>query len=110
MIDIPPIAELRGLDRPAAVKLLGQVERALEQLVEARGALHAMLLEPPPPPALLDVRETARRLNMSEEWVRTNGPALGIEVDLPVAGVHRYDATAVDELRQRRRADGKVRR
>jgi len=100
---VPPLVELRALDRPAAIEVLGEVERGLEDLIEARGALRAVLLEPPAPPPLLDVRETARRLNMSEEWVRQHGDELGIKVDLPGAGVHRFDAEAVERLRQGRR-------
>jgi hypothetical protein len=101
-VTVPPVSELRTLDRPAAIELLGEVERGLEELIEARGALRAVLLEPPAPPPLLDVRETARRLNMSEEWVRQHGAELDIEAYVS-DGVHRYDPIRVDGLRERRR-------
>jgi hypothetical protein len=72
------------------VALLGDLDALAAQVDEARGALHALLYEPPPSPPLIYAREAARRLAVSEDTVRARGREWNIEVDLG-PDLKRYD-------------------
>jgi hypothetical protein len=105
---LPTLADFHAMRPAERVAALAELDALATQLAELRGALRALLLDPPPPAALLDAKEVARRLHMSPDWVREHGGALGIEVWLttdPDRPVVRYDPVAVEALRQRRRSE-----
>ena len=82
--------------------LLALLDALADGVAEARGALRALLHEPPPPAPLLDAKEAARRLGVSVDTVRAKGAEWDIEVYLG-EGLYRYDPAQVEALRQRRR-------
>lgn len=100
-VALPSIADMVAMTHAERLALQGRLDALADEVAEARGALRALLHEPPPPPALLDAKEAARRLGVSVDYVRDHGAALGIEVWLD--GVARYDPLRVEALRLRRR-------
>ena len=82
--------------------LLARLDTLADAVAEARGALQALLHEPPVPAPLLDAKEAARRLGVSVDTVRAKGAEWDIEVYLG-DGLCRYDPATVEALRQRRR-------
>src|SRR5215470_14351775 len=98
----PRAHELRELDPSGRRRVLQDVNDAMEQLASTRGAIEALLLEPPPVPPLIDAVEAGRQLGMSPEWVRLHGRELDIEVYV-TEGVYRYDPDKVLAVRERRR-------
>jgi hypothetical protein len=101
-VNVPAIDDLRALDAPERVQALREIDQAAQVLAEGRGALEALLLEPPPVSPLIDAVEAGRQLGMSDEWVRLHGRELDIEVYVS-EGVYRYDPERVLALRARRR-------
>jgi hypothetical protein len=105
-LTLPTIADMSAIGQPGRLALLAQLDALADAIAQARGALRALLHEPPPSPPLLDAKAVGRRLGMSPDWVREHGGELGIEVWLgtdPDKPVVRYDPAKVEALRQRRR-------
>ena len=99
---LPSIADMVAMSQTERLALLGHLDALADAVSEARGALRALLHEPPPPAPLLDAKEAARRLGVSVDTVRAKGAEWGIEVYL-AEGLYRYDPARVEALRQRRR-------
>src|SRR5881396_3393662 len=90
------------MNQAERLALLARLDALADAVSEVRGALRALLHEPPPPAPLLDAKEAARRLGVSVDTVRAKGAEWGIEVYLS-EGLYRYNPEKVEVLRQRRR-------
>ena len=99
---VPTIADMVAMSRAERLAELARLDVIAHDVAEARGALHALLHEPPPPASLLDAKEAARRLGVSVDTVRAKGAEWDIEVYL-AEGLSRYDPAKVEALRQLRR-------
>ncbi len=99
---MPTIADMVAMSHAERLAQLARLDAMAHDVAEVRGALHALLHEPPPPASLLDAKEAARRLGVSVDTVRAKGAEWNIEVYLD-EGLYRYDPGKVEALRQRRR-------
>lgn len=99
---VPPIADMVAMSQAERLALLARLDAVADNVAEARGALRALLHEPPAPAPLLDTKEAARRLGVSVDTVRAKGAEWDIEVHLG-EGLCRYDPSRVEAVRQRRR-------
>src|SRR5436309_9884614 len=93
---------MAAMSQAERFELLARLDTLADGVVEARGALHALLHELPAVAPLIDAKEAARRLGVSVDTVRAKGAEWGIEVYL-AEGLYRYDPARVEALRQRRR-------
>jgi hypothetical protein len=99
---LPSITDMTTMSQVERLALLARLDTLADAVAEVRGALRALLHEPPRPAPLLDAKETARRLGVSVDTVRAKGAEWDIEVFLG-DGLCRYDPAKVEALRQRRR-------
>jgi hypothetical protein len=99
---LPSIADMVTMSHADRLAVLENIDTLADQVAEARGALHALLHEPPIPAPLLEAKEAARRLGVSVDTVRARGADWDIEVYL-AEGLCRYDPEKVEAMRQRRR-------
>jgi len=99
---LPTVADMVAMTQAERLALLARLDALADAVAEARGALQALLHEPPSPAPLLDAKEAARRLGVSVDTVRAKGAEWDIEVYLG-DGLCRYDPAKVEALRQRRR-------
>src|SRR5881396_77081 len=90
------------MNQAERLALLARLDALADAVSEVRGALRALLHDPPPPASLLDAKEAARRLGVSVDTVRAKGTEWDIEVYLG-EGLYRYDPVRVEAVRQRRR-------
>ena len=97
-LDEVPLEDLPALLERCAVEH-GRVA-ALERLAHARLARELPGLARTTE-GLLTAGQAARRLGVSPDYVRAHGEVLGLAV--PLDGVVRYDPTAIDRVRRRRR-------
>ena len=100
--ELPTTADFAAMTGAERLEWLQRLDCYAGGVAEARGALRALLHEPPLPPSLLDAKEAARRLGVSVDTVRAKGAEWNIEVFLG-EGLYRYDPAKVEALRQRRR-------
>lgn len=101
-LTLPTVGDMTGMNHAERLALLAHLDSLASDVAEARGALRALLHEPPPPARLIEAKEAARRLGVSVDTVRAKGAAWDIEVYLG-DGLCRYDPARVEALRQRRR-------
>ena len=100
---LPSIADMVAMRQAERLELLTRLDALADGVAEARGALHALLHEPPVVAPLIDAKEAARRLGVSVDTVRAKGAEWDIEAYLG-DGLCRYDPVKVEGLRHRRRA------
>jgi hypothetical protein len=99
---LPSIADMVAMSQSERLALLARLDGWADVVAEARGALRALLHEPPRSAPLLDAKETARRLGVSVDTIRAKATEWDIEAYL-AEGLCRYDPVKVEAMRQRRR-------
>ena len=70
---LPSIADMVLMSHAERLALLARLDALADTVAEARGALRALLHEPPAPAPLLDAKEVARRVGVSVDTVRAKG-------------------------------------